>query len=151
MKIATIIFVFLYLVFNTNASPVAKTPTANTKKVCLWDHWVIYIFNHIKDPIHVRVKSEDDDLGDHTLALNQNENFSFCENFLLTTMFYADFKWKGKTALFVLFDKNVWPHCGKGSLKKSRVCLWIVRDDGFYVAGEWAPFPDGWTKMYDWS
>ena len=150
MKITTIIFLSLYLVFTTNASPIVKSPTSNPA-LCPLDFWVIIIINQIKDPIHVHVKSEDDDLGDHTLALNQNENFSFCENFWLSTLFYADFKWNGKIAFFGVFDKTVKSHCGKGSFTKSRVCLWIVRDDGFYLGRGWAPFPDGWTKMHDWS
>ncbi|GJS82740.1 retrotransposable element Tf2 [Tanacetum coccineum] len=97
MKITTTsIFLFLYLVFTTtNASPpIAKTPTAaNAIRICPLDLWDIYIFNHIKDPIHVHVKSKDDDLGDHILALNQKEHWSFCENLWKSTMFYADFKW----------------------------------------------------------
>ncbi|PWA94440.1 auxin efflux carrier [Artemisia annua] len=105
----------------------------------------------IKDPIHVHIKSEDDDLGDHILAFNQNENWGFCENVWRTTMFYADFKWNGKTALFGVFDKNVVKHCTKFSFRKPRVCVWIVRDDGFYVGRGRAPFTDGYTKMHDWS
>ncbi|PWA94439.1 plant self-incompatibility S1 [Artemisia annua] len=120
MKITTIIFLFLYLVFTTIASPIAKSPTANAIKFCPWDFWVIIIVNHIKDPIHVHIKSEDDDLGDHILALYQNEKWSFCENVWKSTMFYADFIWNGKTALFGVFDKNVVKHCSKYSLRKPR-------------------------------
>ena len=150
MKITSIIFLFLYLVFTTNASPIAKTPTANAIKVCPWDIWDITIINQIKDPIYVHIKSDDDDLGAHILALNQNENWGFCENLWRTTMFYADFKWSGKTALFSVFDKNVGKHCTKFSFRKPRVCIWIVRDDGFYVGRGRHPYTDGYTKMHDW-
>ncbi|PWA84453.1 plant self-incompatibility S1 [Artemisia annua] len=81
----------------------SKTPTANALKICPWDFWAIYIYNAMNDPIHVNVKSEDDDLGDHTLALNENENWSFCENIWKTTFFYASFNWNGsRTASFGL-------------------------------------------------
>ena len=150
MKITTIIFLSLYLVFTTNASPIVKSPTSNPA-LCPLDFWVIIIINQIKDPIHVHVKSEDDDLGDHILALYQNENWSFCRNLWRGTIFYADFKWNGKTALFDVFDKNVVKHCSKFSFLKPRVCVWIVRDDGFYVGPGRTPFPDGWTKTHDWS
>nr|GEV16807.1 plant self-incompatibility S1 [Tanacetum cinerariifolium] len=107
-KITTSIFLFLYLVFTTtNASPT----TANAIRICPLDLWDIYIFNHIKDPIHVHVKSKDDDLGDHILALNQKEHWSFCENVWKSSMFYADFNGNGtKTASFHVFDKHVKPH-----------------------------------------
>ncbi|PWA58311.1 plant self-incompatibility S1 [Artemisia annua] len=106
----------------------------------------------MNDPITVHVKSEDDDLGYHTLALNENENWSFCENLWKTTFFYASFNWNGsRTASFGVFDKPTIPHCQKWRFGKSRLCFWIVKDTGFYVAPHLTPFPNGWTKMHDWS
>ncbi|PWA51096.1 plant self-incompatibility S1 [Artemisia annua] len=147
------IFLFIYLVFTTNASPIAKTPTANALKICPWDFWAIYIYNAMNDPIHVNVKSEDDDLGDHTLALNENENWSFCENIWKTTFFYASFNWNGsRTASFGVFDHTTTPHCLKTwNFRKASKCFWLVRDTGFYVGPHLTPFPDGWTKLHDWS
>ncbi|PWA44297.1 plant self-incompatibility S1 [Artemisia annua] len=146
------IFLFIYLVFTTNASPIAKTLTAHTLKSCPWSYWTIFIYNAMNDPIKVNVKSKDDDLGDHTLAFNENEKWGFCENFWKTTFFYASFNWNGsRTASFGVFDKTTTPHCSKWRFTYSRVCYWLVRDTGFYVGPHLTPFPDGWTKLHDWS
>ena len=105
------------------------------------------------DPVTVHIKSGDDDLGDHTLEFNDNENWSFCENFWETTLFYAYFNCKGtKSVSFNVWDHDTGDLYGSGSARShERKLVWLVRDDGFYVGQNHTSFPDGMTHLYDWS
>ncbi|PWA68743.1 plant self-incompatibility S1 [Artemisia annua] len=149
----TLFFLFFYLVFTTNASPIAKTPIGSTKKLCLYSHWTVYIYNVMIDPVTVHIKSGDDDLGDHTLQFNDTENWSFCENIWTTTLFYAYFNCKNtKPVAFNVFDHVTSVNYGSRSfIYSERRLVWLVRDDGFYVGKNLTPFPDEMTKLYDWS
>ncbi|KAJ0514863.1 putative plant self-incompatibility S1 [Helianthus annuus] len=148
------IFLFFYLVITTIASSITNTqiaypPSNTTNKVCFFSHWTVFIYNRIKNPITVHVQSGDDDLGNHTLALNENENWSFCDSF--KTLFYAHFYWNSRTAFFNVFDTQTSEkYCSKWAHNKHRRCFWLVREDGFYVGGHLNPFPQGWTKLHDW-
>ncbi|KAI3811809.1 hypothetical protein L1987_21541 [Smallanthus sonchifolius] len=122
------------------------------KKACLFSYWTVFVYNGIKDPITVHVQSGDDDLGNHTLALNDNENWSFCEGATFKTLFYAHFYWNSKTILFDVFDDDTSEkYCAKWKFRKERRCFWLVREDGFYLGAQLNPFPEGWTKLHDWS
>ncbi|PWA37730.1 plant self-incompatibility S1 [Artemisia annua] len=144
----TLLFLFLCLVFTTNASSIAKTATVS-HGFC----WTVYIYNVMIDAVTVHVKSADYDLGDHTLEFNDNENWSFCVNFWKTIVFYADFKCKGtKSVSFNVWDEFLGDDYGSGSTRSAeRILVWLVKDDGFYVGKNLPPFPDGMTKLYDWS
>ncbi|KAL8235045.1 hypothetical protein R6Q59_021145, partial [Mikania micrantha] len=122
-------------------------------KVCGFDYWIVYIYNGINDHITVHVQSRDDDLGNHTLALNDNENWGFCENITFKTRFYAHFYWNSKTAFFDVFDEHTSQrYCTqwKFRIRRARRCFWLVREDGFYLGERLNPFPDGWIKLHDW-
>ncbi|PWA68742.1 plant self-incompatibility S1 [Artemisia annua] len=103
-------------------------------------------------PLSVHVKSGNDDLGEHTLAVFENTNWQFCENFWMTTMFWADFNSNGtRTASFHVWDHQLGLTYGSGSyINIDRRLVWLVRDDGFYVGKRISPFPDGWEKLHDW-
>ncbi|KAI3775270.1 hypothetical protein L1987_49841 [Smallanthus sonchifolius] len=149
-------FLFFYLVITTNASHNANNEIASpmyntTKKACLFSYWTVFIYNGIQDPITVHVQSGDDDLGNHTLALNNNENWSFCEGATFGTLFYAHFYWNSKTVLFDVFDADTSEkYCAKWKFRKERRCFWLVREDGFYLGAQLNHFPEGWTKLHDW-
>ncbi|KAK1417072.1 hypothetical protein QVD17_26194 [Tagetes erecta] len=144
-------FLFFCLVFTTKASPVAYPLANTTNKVCGWSYWTVYIYNQINNPITVHVESGDDDLGNHTLALNDNQNWSFCQAITVKTLFYAHFYWDSKTAFFDVFDYETSKrYCTKWGFQKPRKCVWLVREDGFYLGEELTPFPEGWTKLHDW-
>ncbi|PWA68744.1 plant self-incompatibility S1 [Artemisia annua] len=148
----TLIFVFLCLVFTTNTSSIAKISTPNAKSKCWLGHWSVYIYNAMIDPITVHVKSGDDDLGVHTLAFFDNENWSFCENFWGNTLFYAYFNWNGtRTASFDVWKYDFFKYCSGSLVNPQRRCVWLVRHDGFYLGEDLTPFPNGWHKMHDWS
>lgn len=148
------LFMCFYLVITSNASKITNTqivtPTFNkTNKLCLLSHWTVYIYNGIKDPITVHVQSGDDDLGNHTLALNDNENWSFCSWY--KTLFYAHFYWQSKAVLFDVFTIDTSEkYCSTWDYRKMRKCFWLVKEDGFYLGASFNPFPQGWTKLHDW-
>ncbi|KAM0017761.1 putative plant self-incompatibility S1 [Helianthus debilis subsp. tardiflorus] len=150
----SLFFLLFYLVIITNASQITNPQTVSlisntTNKVCFFDYWTVFIYNGIKDPINVHVQSGDDDLGNHTLALNNNENWSFCQT--LTTLFYAHFYWNSKIAFFDVFDINTsQKYCTRWKYRKERRCFWMVKEDGFYLADHLYTFPGGWTKLHDW-
>ncbi|KAJ0571418.1 putative plant self-incompatibility S1 [Helianthus annuus] len=150
----SLFFLFFYLFITTNASPIVNSQIASpisntTKKVCMFSYWTIFIYNEIKDPIRVHVQSGDDDLGNRTLALNNNENWSFCDTF--KTLFYAHFYWNSRTAFFNVYDTDTSEkYCTKWGFRKPRRCFWLVREDGFYVGEHLNPFPQGWTKLHNW-
>ncbi|CAJ2670432.1 unnamed protein product [Trifolium pratense] len=61
---------------------------------------VVTIFNRLVVPPHpsnitVHCKSQDDDLGFHTLLYTDYYEFSFKPNFIRTTLFFCSFTWPG--------------------------------------------------------
>ncbi|KAL8051760.1 hypothetical protein ABFX02_06G169600 [Erythranthe guttata] len=90
------------------------------------------------DPLLLHCASKNDDLGFHTVTINQTFSFSFCV-IPWATLFYCDFAWGLKRAHAVVYDVN-WKghsHCGG-----SRTCYWEARGDGLYLTG---------VKRFDWQ
>ncbi|KAL8226740.1 hypothetical protein R6Q57_016572, partial [Mikania cordata] len=109
----------------------------------------VFIYNEIKDSITVHVQSGDDDLINHTLAFNINQNWSFCSSY--KTLFYAHFYWNSRIAFFDVFDIDTSEkYCTPWNFRDERRCFWLVRVDGFYLGETLNPFPKGWTKLHDW-
>lgn len=108
----TLIFIFFFLVIKITASPIASpdaSPVASpdssnpivntTDKSCFLSYWNIFIYNEINDPITLHIESEDNDLGNRTVAFNTYTHWSFCLGVTLKTRFYAHFYWKSRTAI----------------------------------------------------
>ncbi|KAF5787662.1 putative plant self-incompatibility S1 [Helianthus annuus] len=153
----SLVFFFFCLVITTNTSSITNTSIAsslfNTKtKICWYGYWTVFIYNdNISDHISVHVQSGDDDLGNHTLALKDNENWSFCEAITLKTLYYAHFYWNSKTVFFDVFNDDLSSrYCTPWKIFLPRKCVWLVREDGFYLGDDITPFPIGWTKLHDW-
>ncbi|KAJ9537412.1 hypothetical protein OSB04_030145 [Centaurea solstitialis] len=165
MKILFFVLTF-YLVITTEASLSANTTNASlaintttdessaSNKICFFDYWSVFIYDGINEPITVHVQSGDDDLGNRTISVNGYTKWSFCMNIGFKTRFYAHFYWNSRTAFFDVFDYDTSKaFCDNHKLFKKQRCLWLVRDDGFYLAigQHFNPFPDGWVKLHDWS
>ncbi|KAJ0744935.1 putative plant self-incompatibility S1 [Helianthus annuus] len=148
----SLFFLFFYLVITTNVSLIGSTQITplisnTTKKTCLFHYWTVYIYNEIKDPITVHVQSGDDDLGNHTLATNDNQNWSFCEGVTFKTLFYAHFYWNSKIAFFDVYTEHISDtYCTEREYRKPGRCFWLVTEDGFYVGDHVRPY----TKLHDW-
>ncbi|WOG83197.1 hypothetical protein DCAR_0102371 [Daucus carota subsp. sativus] len=78
--------------------------------------------------LRLHCKSKDDDLGFHTLGLNQVYEWRFNMNFWLTTLYWCNFWWDGKYAQFNVFDDKIW-----GTVGEKNVYSYVVRPDGFYL------------------
>lgn len=62
---------------------------------------VVEIINNVTAPIFVRsitihCKSNDDDLGFHTLMPTKSYNFTFVPNIFFKTLFFCSFTWQGE-------------------------------------------------------
>ena len=107
----------------------------------------------MNEPFIVHVKSRDDDLGEHTLGVNENENWHFCENIWGTTLFWADLYCNdNRNGTWHVWDHSTGLKYGSGGLDYGqRILVWLVKEDGIYVGNSLPPFPvDGWTKLFHW-
>ncbi|KAL0349986.1 UNVERIFIED_CONTAM: hypothetical protein Sradi_4147800 [Sesamum radiatum] len=68
----------------------------------------VHIVNNLPDnssPLFVHCASKDDDLGNHTLRLNDDFNWHFRMNIGLTTLYYCRFLWESKNKICDVFNK----------------------------------------------
>ncbi|WOH16203.1 hypothetical protein DCAR_0935752 [Daucus carota subsp. sativus] len=91
-------------------------------------------------PLILHCKSKDNDLGIHTVLLNQSYDWSFRMNLIGSTLFSCDFVWGKQHAGFVVFSKDIAKKLHNGEF------MYQARGDGFYfnVNGDW-------QKVQDWS
>ncbi|KAL7109391.1 hypothetical protein ACP275_06G172800 [Erythranthe tilingii] len=80
--------------------------------------------------ITVHCKSKDDDLGYHTLAVNQDFHFDFCVK-PFSTLFTCDIWWDKWVASFQAYNaKWLFLPCAGGNN-----CVYEVRESGIYLPG----------------
>lgn len=73
-------------------------------------------------------KSKDNDLGYHTLGLNQSYAWNFHENFWGTTLFWCNFWWgNNKHIGYTVFDNHIW-----GTIGDTQTYFYQARVDGLY-------------------
>nr|CAA60578.1 S3 self-incompatibility protein [Papaver rhoeas]CAA60579.1 S3 self-incompatibility protein [Papaver rhoeas] len=79
--------------------------------------------------ITIHCQSEDDDLGTHVVSDGQEINWSFRENFMLTTRFYCYLQWDRKGKHF-----NFDAYSGKrdDGGRCSTECLWKILEGGLW-------------------
>ena len=65
-------------------------------------------------------------IGSHTLAVNEETQWSFSLNFGESTLFLCHFWWAGKEKSIDVFNKLLHELFDK-------VCSWLVKEDGFYL------------------
>ncbi|GER27158.1 plant self-incompatibility protein S1 family [Striga asiatica] len=114
---------------------------------CFWTKgYTISIYNNIldkPDKISFHCASKDDDLGNHTLIWGFSYDWSFCDNYWKTTMFFCHFYWGSKERAFEVYNYNLGKH-----MCKSGTCIWTVANDGFYLRDDRVGKP---FKQYDWQ
>lgn len=92
--------------------------------------------------LKIHCASGDDDLGYHTLSTNQIFEWSFCKNFVSTTLFFCHF-WSGsKDKAFKVFDEKFFT-------RSTHDAWWVAKSDGIYFSDYRQPSP--LTKKYDWN
>ncbi|GFP82863.1 hypothetical protein PHJA_000429400, partial [Phtheirospermum japonicum] len=107
----------------------------------------IYVINNLPPntaPLDIHCASKDDDLGNHTLTLNQYFNFQFCDN-PFATMFFCHLWWGNKDKAFEVINAELRKRLKTGN----RQLAWIAKGDGIYVSNSFPP-ADPLEKMYDW-
>lgn len=119
-----------------------------TSKTCIFTpSYTIYVANKLPPnsaPLIAHCQSKDDDLGNHTIAVGQNYNWSFCENAAGNTLFFCHLYWGSKQAVFDVFsDPELANKCSKN------VCYWEAQSGGIFFNGYYPP--KGLEKMYDWN
>lgn len=93
----------------------------------------VHVVNNLPNnnpPLTIHCASKDDDLGTHALDMTQDFNWKFRVNFILSTMFFCRFKRAPRNTAFEVFNEHIGPDCEAST---GNVCLWSVREDGFYL------------------
>ncbi|PWA50683.1 plant self-incompatibility S1 [Artemisia annua] len=109
----------------------------------------IYITNAIEEDIVFHLQSKWQDLGNHTLAFNQEFDWKFPVK--IGTYYKAEFWWGSKFQTISVFNYHIFDVCFNGALFTVQRCYWLVRPDGFYYHVTNDTFPGGWTKSAFWS
>ncbi|KAI5683933.1 hypothetical protein M9H77_05161 [Catharanthus roseus] len=105
---------------------------------CFLLKYHICIVNNLtnnSNPLTVHCQSKDNDIGYHTLRVNEEIQWHFCTNF--RTLFFCHFWWNNKQAVFYVFKDNVSFRilCQTSIPGEARqTCHWAVKEDGFYLA-----------------
>lgn len=114
---------------------------------CVLKKWNVFVTNDISNDIIARIKSGDDNLGDHTIPPEGNYNWSFCDRIFGHTIFYGYFSWGSKFQSLALFDTHIRELC-RLPTSGDQHCYWSLRADGFYVSS----YPDqGWVFIKPWN
>ncbi|KAL7148156.1 hypothetical protein ABFS83_06G159200 [Erythranthe nasuta] len=95
-------------------------------------------------PLVLHCASGDNDLGNHTLSVNQNFEWSFCTNFIWTgSLFFCHLWWGPKNVAFESFNQEDYVRC------TVNVFWWSAKSDGIYFTCDGSPLNS--TKKYDWT
>lgn len=129
-------------------------PTSSVSKI----H--VFVTNNVPSdsphPVTARCQSKDDDLGYHTLHVNEYMTWSFNPSLWGTTLFFCHLWWGDRNVAFDSYDEKIpWFCAVRGKLPwiiKSNTCYWQARGDGIYfnkvndTSGS-----SSWVKRYPWN
>ncbi|KAM3249500.1 hypothetical protein T459_14254 [Capsicum annuum] len=108
-----------------------------TSKSCfLTRKYHVHVINKLpsnSSNLKIHCAAGDDERGNHYLAANQEFDWSFCQGFAWTTLYFCHFWWNSKDKVFDVYNDPV--HCvNDGKLPKlTTQCAWVVKADGFYL------------------
>ena len=105
---------------------------AESKQQLPFTKWKVTILNEMTtSTLIVHCKSKDDDLGEHILRTGDNYNWSFKENFWISTLFWCNFSSKHGQVSGNVF----WPEGGSWFNDQCihNNCTWAIRDQGIYL------------------
>lgn len=104
---------------------------------CFFVHkYAVYVVNNLPPntpPLFLHCASKDDDLGNHTLPINQHFRFAFCKN-AFATLFFCRFRWNGKDKALNVYDSS-W----KYNRCQYDVCYYALKSDGVYFSISYPP------------
>lgn len=114
------------------------------------DPYTVFIANGLPNnssPLVIHPKSKDNDLGFHTLFMNQNYNFHFRMNLFGRTIFWSTFSWGEKFTSFEVFNLKI----ADAICLLTNTCYWLVKEDGFYLANVTNPHSIDLRRMRSWD
>lgn len=120
------------------------TITSRNCHVIINQNYVIHVVNNLPPksaPLTVHCASGDNDLGTHTLSVNQAFTWGFCESFVSQTLFFCHLWWGSKDIAFNVFTPELSKRCDEH-------CYWAAKSDGIYFSGSYPP--GKLEKKYDW-
>ncbi|KAF7145952.1 hypothetical protein RHSIM_Rhsim04G0228300 [Rhododendron simsii] len=91
-------------------------------------------------------KSNDIDIGNHTLKKGQELNWTFGASASGSALYSCHFYWQSKDKSFNVYDGSVRQYCGL-STDNACICYWCAEPDGFYISGD----KSEWRKLHSWS
>lgn len=110
--------------------------------------YVVHINSEITDNVTLRCQSKDDDLGYHVLSSSNPEyDWSFCQSFSGSTLFFCHFWWQKSEQVFDVFNITMMTWCDEGHLE-GNTCNWEIKDDGFYF---FDVHNKVWARQYSWK
>ncbi|PWA71191.1 plant self-incompatibility protein S1 family [Artemisia annua] len=111
--------------------------------------FTVYIKSTIVgEDVTLRCQSKDDDFGYHVLNSSKVDyDWSFCQNFWGSTLYFCHFWRPNYEQVFDVFNNTIVKHCIQGTFDDN-ICSYEVRDDGFYLFKQ-----DNyvWVKWFDWK
>ena len=107
---------------------------------------VIILNEMTASTLTVHCKSKDDDLGEHVLHTGDNYNWSFRENFWISTLFWCHFSSKHGQVSGNVFWTAKWNWLNFQCVHHT--CTWVCRDHSIYLYfGSRSAF----ELMYQWK
>lgn len=104
----------------------------------------VHVLNNLNrnSSLRVHCASGDDDLGFHTLFLNEKLEWEFCKNFFSNTLFFCHFWWGAAGKAFEVYNEKFFE-------KSTHDAWWVVKNDGFYFGSD--PQPSNLKKKFEWN
>ncbi|KAK4732709.1 hypothetical protein R3W88_025697 [Solanum pinnatisectum] len=126
----------------------------STAKICITTVMEVHIFNKLPFnllPLQIHCESGDDDLGQHSLAIDEDYHWRFCEAFMGSTLYFCQFQWGIRYKKFNVFNDVEYCLDGLKSPNRLHYCKWEVRNDGFYLE-QYNVLNDTYhmTFLYEW-
>ncbi|KAL6504089.1 hypothetical protein OROGR_026012 [Orobanche gracilis] len=123
--------IILLLLFIVVVTLVNISSQASAHKCIFTPRAHIHIINRLDDPksppLKLHCASKNDDLGFHTLSFTQEFTWTFCENFLPTTLFFCHLWWGSKQIMFDAFKQE--------SVESLPLQFyWYAMTDGIYMS-----------------
>ncbi|KAI5647766.1 hypothetical protein M9H77_33771 [Catharanthus roseus] len=108
----------------------------------------VHVANHLPNnshPLTVRCQSKDDDIGTHTLYVNEEIQWHFCTvNF--NTLFFCHFWWANKDASLDVFNGDLSDSCHNNFVNEGKyTCYWTVREHNICLVTD-----DDFGRCHDW-
>ncbi|XP_073120003.1 S-protein homolog 5-like [Henckelia pumila] len=111
----------------------------------------VHVVNNLPSTpgLFIHCASGNDDLGNHTLNLNEEFTWHFHMNFWQTTKYFCRFRWENRDVAHDVFNYKLSSSCEYDHHQaEGNICYWSVTLDGFYL-GNQIP-PQNVMKIYDW-